>query len=115
MEWFEDDRSRESRVAARRRHQREVTYRRRRLGAVAIFVVVVIAFVLLASGDLTGGGGGGPFATPEETAKPVNFTVEASGGILIHSPLWARALQLGGGSKYDFAPLFAQLTPYLRK
>jgi poly-gamma-glutamate synthesis protein (capsule biosynthesis protein) len=115
MEWFEDDRSRESRVAARRRHQREVTYRRRRLGAVAIFVVVVLAVVLLASGDLTGGGGGGPFATPEGTATPVNFTVEASGGILIHSPLWARALQLGGGSKYDFAPLFAQLTPYLRK
>jgi poly-gamma-glutamate capsule biosynthesis protein CapA/YwtB (metallophosphatase superfamily) len=114
MEWFEDDRSRESRVAARRRHQREVTYRRRRLAAVAIFVVVVLAFVLLASGDLNGGGGGDPSATPEETAKPVNFTVEASGGILIHSPLWARALSLGGGTQYDFAPLFADLKPYVK-
>src|SRR3954452_23407544 len=73
MEWFEEDDSRDGRLAARRRHQREVTYRRRRLGAVAIFVVVVIAFVLLASGDLDVGGGGGPFTAPQEAAKPVKF------------------------------------------
>src|SRR5204863_258330 len=28
--------------------------------------------------------------------------------------VWERALALGGGSKYDFAPLFDQIKPYIR-
>jgi poly-gamma-glutamate synthesis protein (capsule biosynthesis protein) len=40
--------------------------------------------------------------------------VEASGDLLIHSPVWARALALGGGSRYDFAPLFDRIRPYIR-
>jgi len=36
------------------------------------------------------------------------FTVEASGDLLIHSPVWERAQELGGGNRYDFAPLFAR-------
>jgi poly-gamma-glutamate synthesis protein (capsule biosynthesis protein) len=39
--------------------------------------------------------------------------VEASGDLLIHSPVWDRALALGGGKRYDFAPLFAQIKPYI--
>jgi hypothetical protein len=45
--------------------------------------------------------------------KPVYLTVEASGDLLIHSPIWERALELGGGSHYNFTPLFAQIKPYI--
>ena len=38
---------------------------------------------------------------------PVRLTVAASGDLLIHTPIAQRALQLGGGRRYDFAPLFA--------
>jgi poly-gamma-glutamate synthesis protein (capsule biosynthesis protein) len=41
--------------------------------------------------------------------------LEASGDLLIHSPIWQRALVLGGGSHYNFAPLFAQIKPYVRR
>ena len=44
---------------------------------------------------------------------PVHFTVEASGDLLIHSPVWDRALALGGGSHYDFDPLFAEIKPII--
>jgi poly-gamma-glutamate synthesis protein (capsule biosynthesis protein) len=44
----------------------------------------------------------------------VTFTVEASGDLLIHSPVWERALALGGGRRYDFAPLFARIEPFIR-
>src|SRR5207247_987108 len=91
------------------------TYRRRRLAPVA-----AIAAIALIAGLLIGrGGGGGPPLTPkqavraEHAAQPVHFTVEASGDLLIHSPVWERALALGGGSRYDFAPEFAQIKPYV--
>jgi|SRR5579884_2342286 len=53
---------------------------------------------------------------PRRPAPPrrVTITVEASGDLLIHSPVWERALELGGGSHYDFAPLFARIEPYIR-
>jgi hypothetical protein len=38
---------------------------------------------------------------------PVRLTVAASGDLLIHTPVARRALALGGGRRYDFAPLFA--------
>ncbi len=45
-----------------------------------------------------------PAAEPE---RPVRLTVAASGDLLIHTPIAQRALQLGGGRRYHFAPLFA--------
>jgi poly-gamma-glutamate synthesis protein (capsule biosynthesis protein) len=45
-----------------------------------------------------------PAAAPEQ---PVRLTVAASGDLLIHSPVAQRALALGRGRSYDFAPLFA--------
>jgi hypothetical protein len=42
----------------------------------------------------------------EPAPQPVRFTVAASGDLLIHTPVAARALALGGGAAYDFAPLF---------
>lgn len=44
----------------------------------------------------------------------VQFVVEASGDLLIHRPVWERALVLGGGHRYNFAPLFARVKPYVR-
>jgi len=40
--------------------------------------------------------------------------VEASGDLLIHSPIFERALVLGGGRSYNFAPMFAEIKPYIR-
>ena len=47
---------------------------------------------------------GAAAAAPE---RPVRLTVAATGDLLIHTPVAQRALVLGGGSRYDFAPLFA--------
>jgi poly-gamma-glutamate capsule biosynthesis protein CapA/YwtB (metallophosphatase superfamily) len=115
VEWWDEDQRRADRVETRRRQQQEAVYRRRRLAAISLFAIVLIGFVLIVAGDIGGGGKfTGPTPAPSE-AKPTHFTVEASGGILIHSPLWARAQELAGGTGYDFKPLFAELTPYLKK
>jgi poly-gamma-glutamate synthesis protein (capsule biosynthesis protein) len=50
------------------------------------------------------GGSAGPAAQP---VQPVRLTVAATGDLLIHTPVAQRALALGGGRRYDFAPLFA--------
>ena len=50
-----------------------------------------------------------PAAAPE---RPVRFTVAASGDLLIHAPVAQRALALGAGGRYDFAPMF---TPVRRR
>ena len=47
---------------------------------------------------------GGSGSAPD---RPVRLTVAASGDFLIHTPVAQRALGLGGGRRYDFAPLFA--------
>jgi hypothetical protein len=46
-------------------------------------------------------------------AEPVHFTVAASGDFLIHTPVAARALALGEGSTYDFAPLFDRVKKHI--
>jgi poly-gamma-glutamate capsule biosynthesis protein CapA/YwtB (metallophosphatase superfamily) len=38
---------------------------------------------------------------------PVRFTVAASGDLLVHEPVAARALADGGGRRYAFGPMFA--------
>jgi poly-gamma-glutamate synthesis protein (capsule biosynthesis protein) len=101
---------------AARRRRRSASYRRRRLA-----VVVLVAIAALIAGVIVGanGGGGGAPLTPRQAtkqqreARPVHFTVSASGDLLIHSPVWERALALGGGSHYDFAPELAELRPYV--
>lgn len=89
-------------------------YRRRRLAA-----LVALAGVFLLGLLLLGGGGSEEELSPaqqlqaERAEKPVRFTVSVSGDLLIHSPLFYRALELGGGSSYDFAPMLAELRPYV--
>jgi hypothetical protein len=50
---------------------------------------------------------GGPASPAAQPVRPVRLTVAASGDLLIHTPVAQRALSLGGGRRYDFAPLFA--------
>jgi poly-gamma-glutamate capsule biosynthesis protein CapA/YwtB (metallophosphatase superfamily) len=78
-----------------------------------VVAALVVAIVLIS-------GGSGEELTPaeqiraERAEEPVRFTVSVSGDILIHSPLWARALANGGAS-YDFAPFFEELRPYVAR
>jgi poly-gamma-glutamate synthesis protein (capsule biosynthesis protein) len=44
----------------------------------------------------------------------VQLVVEASGDLLIHAAVFDRARVLGGGRHYDFAPMFAQIKPYIQ-
>src|SRR5512135_1886966 len=46
--------------------------------------------------------------------RSVSLVVEASGDLLIHSAVFERALMLGGGRRYNFAPFFAKIRPYIR-
>jgi hypothetical protein len=91
----------------------------------AIMLTGALALAL-AAGACTGGRAGGhhirhnharPVATElhQRSESPaVRLVVEASGDLLIHSPVWERALALGGGRHYNFTPLFARIRPYVR-
>ncbi len=48
-------------------------------------------------------------------SQVVQLVVEAGGDLLIHPPIYERALVLGGGRHYNFAPLFAKIRPYIRR
>jgi hypothetical protein len=52
-------------------------------------------------------GVGGPAAPAAAPEQPVRLRVAASGDLLIHTPVAQRANALGGGRRYEFAPLFA--------
>ena len=86
-----------------------------------------VVLMLAAGAWIAFGRGGGASATharAQVVARPaqrraadrvVRLVVEASGDLLIHSPVWEQALVLGGGSRYNFAPLFAQIRKYIRE
>jgi hypothetical protein len=44
----------------------------------------------------------------------IQFVVSGSGDLLIHEPVWERALALGGGHRYNFAPLFGRVKPFVQ-
>jgi capsule synthesis protein PGA_cap len=50
-----------------------------------------------------------------DAGPPVRFSVAASGDLLIHSPVFARALENGGGQKYDFRPMLKQVAPIIKR
>jgi poly-gamma-glutamate synthesis protein (capsule biosynthesis protein) len=85
---------------------------------VAAGLGLAAAVALVAGLAVGSGAGGGDSLTPaqavkvQRAAEPVPFTVSVSGDLLIHSPVWERALALGGGH-YDFAPELAKLKPYV--
>jgi poly-gamma-glutamate capsule biosynthesis protein CapA/YwtB (metallophosphatase superfamily) len=82
--------------------------------AIAVLAVVLLG-ILDGGGELTDAP-----ETPQEVLsrqreeRPVRFTLSVSGDLLIHSPVYARAAALAGGSGYDFAPLFKQVRPYVK-
>ena len=105
----------------RRERRQAATRRRRRL---ALAGLLTLGLVAAASGAVVGARpatGGTRAVTPARARaaaapgpiRPVVFTVEASGDLLIHSPVWERALELGGGTHYNFAALFTQIKPYI--
>jgi Bacterial capsule synthesis protein PGA_cap len=56
-------------------------------------------------------------STPRPRSIPappptVALTVEVNGDLLIHSPVFRRALALGGG-RYDFAPMLREVKPWI--
>jgi capsule synthesis protein PGA_cap len=91
---------------------------------VALVAAAALAAGLLVGGSgggksLVGSGGGGKALTPQRVVRaqrrpePVHFTVSVSGDLLIHEAVWQRALELGGGSHYDFAAELNELKPYV--
>lgn len=54
-----------------------------------------------------------PAAAQGAAPEAKRFTVSASGDILMHQPLLDRALANGGGRRYDFAPFFREIRPYV--
>ena len=57
-----------------------------------------------------------PAGDAPDAAAPVRITIAASGDLLPHLPVVARARALAkGGADYDFAPLFRSLRPLIRR
>jgi poly-gamma-glutamate capsule biosynthesis protein CapA/YwtB (metallophosphatase superfamily) len=54
-----------------------------------------------------------PDPPPPERPKPKRLTIATGGDMLIHSPVYERALANGGGSVYDFKPMLAPLRPWI--
>jgi poly-gamma-glutamate capsule biosynthesis protein CapA/YwtB (metallophosphatase superfamily) len=50
---------------------------------------------------------------PAQAAERVEFTVAASGDLLIHQPVAAQALANGGGRRYDFRPMFRSVRRWI--
>ncbi|MGH2961300.1 MAG: CapA family protein [Solirubrobacterales bacterium] len=101
-----------------RRGETPAIYQRRRLvagGIVAAVLAVLVLGIVDGGGELTD-----PPDTPEELLsqareeRPVRFTLSVSGDMLIHSPVFERALADGGGERYDFAPMFEPVRPYVK-
>ena len=94
--------------------------RRRRFGWAVVASLLVaggIAFAVVQVGAVAELDRKGPAAAspsnPGGSEAPQKATVSTSGDILIHSPVWYRAADNGGGS-YDFAPMFGAIEPFVR-
>jgi hypothetical protein len=97
-------------------------YWRRRVAALAVLALALLAVVLvvrgLAGGGSAGGGGSAENGGDEDAPPPkptVRFTVAASGDLLIHSPVFYRALEYGGGARYDFRPMLTDVRRIVRQ
>jgi poly-gamma-glutamate synthesis protein (capsule biosynthesis protein) len=91
-----------------------------------VLVLAIAAGGCTASGTTVGRAAGttaGHQASAKAAASPsfrpsqpssVQLVVEASGDLLIHAAVFKRALVDGGGSYYNFAPMFAKIKPYIQ-
>ena len=107
--------------------QRRESARVRRAAQRRVIMLCAMLVIAIAVGEWAAFAGAGGQAVRHTRAKPVvagrhghggsravRLVVEASGDLLIHSAVFERALVLGGGRHYNFAPLFAQIKPYIR-
>jgi hypothetical protein len=53
-------------------------------------------------------------ATASDAPDGVQITIAATGDLLIHQPVWRRALADGGGRHYNFRPLLRAVRPYIQ-
>ena len=93
-------------------------WRRAILASAVCALAAVGCATIPPGGPAAGRGHAHAVATPPHrhgASHTVSFVVEASGDLLIHRPVWERALVLGGGRRYNFAPLFARIRPYIRR
>ncbi len=99
----------------RRRRPSPAVYRRRRAATLLALGAIVLLVVVFARSC----GGDEPPLSAEQARRaaldesPIELTLSFSGDLLIHSPVWGAALAQGGGSEYDFAPLLAEVRPYV--
>jgi len=90
--------------------------RRARLAALLLAALLALGAVSgcglgFGSGEgARGGGGGDGDGAPAVT----EFRVSFSGDLLMHQPLLARALANDGGGRYDFAPFFKEIAPWVK-
>lgn len=57
----------------------------------------------------------GPRLLPAVPPAVREFDVVATGDLLIHSPIYRRALLYGNGERYDFRPFLASIRPIVRR
>lgn len=99
-----------------------VDSRRRLAGVFCCLSACLVAAVLLTN---CGGGARTSSAGHVRQTKPVavkkvsgpkriRLTIEVNGDLLIHSPVWQRALADGHG-KYDFSPMLREIAPYIKR
>jgi hypothetical protein len=100
---------------------RRARQRRRAIMVSSVLAVTIAAGACTASvrpgGHAVGPARASTVAPPAHRGSQVHsvqLVVEASGDLLIHSPIFERALALGGGRHYDFASMFTQIKPYIQ-
>lgn len=81
-----------------------MSYRTTRLQALAGLGILLVAMVVSSSASE---------AKRQPSARTIDFTISASGDLLMHQPLLDRALANGGGRRFDFAPFFGRIQPYV--
>jgi len=56
-----------------------------------------------------------PPPDPRSDPTTTRISVAATGDVLIHEPVWRRALALGRGGHYDFRPMLRAVRPVIRR
>ncbi len=101
-----------SQAERRRRERRRAALRRRQLALVVALsglIVLVVVWISSCGSDESGRRGLG--LRGGEAEERVSFVLAASGDLLIHSPIYARARDRAG--RYDFAPMLRYVSPYI--
>jgi len=80
-----------------------------------ILPAIVIAGVVLIAGELSSSLINEGHSKAHSPAATIRLTIEANGDLLIHSPVYNRALENGGGTTYNFNPMLAYIKPIIKR